>query len=91
MGTDAFIRAFVASPKGCGVTDGQGWMSLRSRGLVPSDGERTSSKNPDGSAAIVEIQRRLDRWVDQRLVGGEREPESITGKGFYGSIGKSPR
>jgi hypothetical protein len=75
---NAFILAFMASRKGHPVNARQVWRSLRSRGFVPTDGTPTSTSDPDEGAAIAEIGRRLQKWRDQGLVGGEAEPEAIT-------------
>jgi hypothetical protein len=76
---DEFILAFLARHKGGSVTADQVWKSLRSRGLVLSEGSPNGPNDADEGAAIAEIGRRLEKWLDEGLVGGEQEPESITG------------
>jgi hypothetical protein len=85
---DELILAFLARHKGGSVTAGQIWKSLHSRGLVPSDGSPTAQSEPDEGAAVAEIGRRLQKWADEGLVGGEAVPESITGVRHYWSLGK---
>jgi hypothetical protein len=84
---DEFILAFLARHKGSPVTAEQVWKSLHSRGLVPSDGRPTDQKDPDDGVAIAEIGRRLQKWLDEGLVGGEPEPESITGSRHFWALG----
>ncbi|MGA9840611.1 MAG: hypothetical protein WBF81_04720 [Thermoplasmata archaeon] len=85
---DEFILAYLARHRGGPVTEAQVWASLHSRGLVPSDGDSTGQKNPDDGAAIAEIGRRLRKWFDEGLVGGEDEPESITGERHFWVLGQ---
>jgi hypothetical protein len=84
---DEFILAFLARHKGGSVTAEQVWKSLRSRGLTPADGRPTAQNDPDDGAAIAEISRRLEKWLDEGLVGGEAEPESITGVRHFWVLG----
>jgi hypothetical protein len=87
---DEFILAFLARHKGSSVTADQIWKSLRSRGLVPSDGRATASNDPDDGVATAEIGRRLQKWLEEGLVGGEKEPESLTGVRHFWVIGNAP-
>ena len=87
---NAFALAFVASRKGSPVSAEQVWKSLRTRGFVPTDGSPTAQSNPlDEGAAIAEVRRRLESWLEQGNLGGEAEPESITGDRHYWAIGSS--
>jgi pentatricopeptide repeat protein len=86
---DAFILSFLASRKGSPVSAEQVWKSLHSKGFVPTDGRPTAAEHPDEGAAIAEIGQRLQLWRDQGLVGGEVEPESITGLRHFWVIGSS--
>ncbi|MGD0249983.1 MAG: hypothetical protein ABSB97_03715 [Thermoplasmata archaeon] len=86
---DAFILAFLASRKGSPVSAQQVWKSLRSRGFVPTDGRQTSQSDPDEGAAITEISRRLQTWLDQGLVGGDAEPEAVTKDRHFWVIGSA--
>jgi hypothetical protein len=43
----------------------------------------------DEGAAIAEVRRRLESWLEQGDLGGEAEPESITGDRHYWAIGSS--
>jgi pentatricopeptide repeat protein len=85
---DAFILAFLASRQGNPVTARQVWKSLRTRGFVPTDGRPTGPSDPDEGAAIAEIDRRLQKWVKQGLVGGDGEPEAITNDRHYWVLGR---
>ena len=87
---DAFILAFLARHRGNPVAAGRIWESLKSRGFIPSDGRPTNSNEPDEGAAMAEIGRRLQKWVDEGLIGGDAVPESITGTRHYWSLGKAP-
>jgi|SRR5271170_6429950 len=87
---DEFILAYLARHRGGSVTADKVWKSLRSRGLTTSDGRPTAQNDPDDGAAIAEIQRRLEKWLDEGLVGGEKEPESITGQRHFWVLGKLP-
>lgn len=87
---DEFILAYLARHRGGSVTADQVWKSLRSRGLTPSDGRPTAQNDPDDGVAIAEIRRRLEKWLDEGLVGGEKEPESITGNRHFWALGKLP-
>lgn len=84
---DEFILAFLARRKGAPVTVAQVWKGLHSRGLVPSDGRSTADTEPDEGAAVAEIGRRLQKWREEGLVGGDDEPESLTGERHYWVIG----
>ncbi|MGD0718673.1 MAG: hypothetical protein ABSA15_03740 [Thermoplasmata archaeon] len=84
---DEFILAYLARHKGGSVTADQVWKSLRSRGLVLSDGSPTAPNDPDEGAAIAEISRRLEKWLAEGLVGGDQEPESITGVRHFWVLG----
>ncbi|MGD0587898.1 MAG: hypothetical protein ABSA63_03795 [Thermoplasmata archaeon] len=84
---DEFILAYLARHKGNSVTAAQVWKSLRSRGLTPADGRPTAQNDPDDGVAIAEIGRRLEKWLNEGLVGGEAEPESITGVRHFWVIG----
>jgi hypothetical protein len=87
---DAFVLAFLASRKGSPVSAEQVWKSLRTRGFVPTDGTPTAQSNPpDDGAAVAEIRRRLESWLERGDVGGEVEPESITGDRHFWVIGSS--
>jgi hypothetical protein len=86
---DAFILAFLTSRKGAPVNARQVWKSLSSRGFVPTDGTPTSASHPDEGAAVAEINRRLQVWVGEGQVGGEAEPESITGDRHFWALGRS--
>ena len=87
---NAFALAFVASRKGTPVSAEQVWKSLRTRGFVPTNGSPTARSNPpDEGAAIAEVRRRLERWLEQGDVGGEAEPESITGDRHFWAIGSA--
>jgi len=86
---DEFILAYLARHKGGLVTAGQVWKSLHSRGLAPSDGRPTAESEPDEGAAIAEISRRLQKWVDEGLVGGDAAPESITGLRHFWALGQA--
>jgi hypothetical protein len=88
---DEFILAYLARHKGGSVTPAQVWKSLHSRGLVPSDGRPTASAEPDEDAAIAEIDRRLQKWAAEGLVGGEEAPESITGVRHFWALGNTQR
>jgi hypothetical protein len=85
---DAFILAALARHQGGTMTASQIWDGLKSRGLVPTDGRPTSSKDPDAGAAKAEIGRRLQKWREDGLIGGDVEPESITGERHFWAIGK---
>ncbi len=87
---DELILAYLARHRGGSVTADQVWKSLRSRGLTPSDGRPTAQNDPDDGVAIAEIRRRLEKWLDEGLVGGEKEPESITGDRHFWALGKLP-
>src|ERR1700688_2754610 len=84
---DAFILAFLASRKGTPVTARQVWKSLRARGFVPTDGRPTAQKKADDGAAIAEISCRLQRWRARGTVGGEDEPESLSGDRHFWVLG----
>jgi hypothetical protein len=86
---DAFILSFLASRKGSPVTAEQVWKSLSTRGFIPTDGRPTAEANPDEGAAIAEISRRLQEWLDRGLVGGEAEPEAVTKVRHFWAIGNS--
>jgi hypothetical protein len=87
---DAFILAFLASRKGSPVSAEQVWKSLRTRGFVPTDGSPTAQSNPpDDGAAVAEIRSRLETWAERGDVGGEAEPESITGDRHFWAIGSA--
>jgi hypothetical protein len=86
---NAFILAFVASRKGTPVSAEQVWKSLHSRGFIPTDGRPTSESEPDEGAAVAEISRRLQEWLDQGLVGGETNPEGITKDRHFWALGSS--
>jgi hypothetical protein len=86
---DAFILAFVASRKGSPVTARQTWKSLRTRGFVPTDGRPTSHSNPDEGAAVAEISQRLQKLVVQGVVGGDPNPEPVTGDRHFWVLGHS--
>jgi hypothetical protein len=86
---NAFILAFLARHKGGSVTADQVWKSLRSRGLVPSDGRPTSQDEPDDGVATAEISRRLQKWLAEGLVGGEEAPESLTGDRHFWVLGNT--
>ncbi|MCI4324036.1 MAG: hypothetical protein L3K03_08530 [Thermoplasmata archaeon] len=75
---DAFILAFLATRKGHPANAREVWRSLRSRGFVPTDGTPTPDANPDEGAAIAEISRRMQKWLEQGVIGGEAEPEALT-------------
>jgi hypothetical protein len=85
---DAFILAFLARRQGGSVTAHQVWEGLKSRGFVPTDGRPTASNDPDDGAAAAEIGRRLQKWQEDGLIGGDVEPESITGTRHYWVVGK---
>jgi hypothetical protein len=85
---DEFILAYLARHRGGSVTADQVWKSLRSRGLTPSDGRKTDQNEPDDGAAIAEIRSRLEKWLHEGLIGGEKEPEAITGHRHFWVIGK---
>jgi hypothetical protein len=85
---DAFILAYLARHRGRAVTADLIWKGLRSRGFVPSDGRPTSVNEIDSGAAIAEIQQRLEKWLDEGIIGGEVAPESITGQRHFWVIGK---
>jgi hypothetical protein len=86
---DAFILSFLASRKGSPVSVEQVWKSLHARGFVPTDGRATGAEHPDDGAAIAEIGERLQKWREQGVVGGDSEPESITGLRHYWVLGNS--
>jgi hypothetical protein len=86
---DAFMLSILARHKGNSVTAGQVWKSLRTRGFVPSDGRATAQNDPDEGAAVAEVSRRLQKWLDQGLIGGEQEPESITGDRHFWVLGNT--
>jgi hypothetical protein len=75
---NAFILAFLATRKGHPVNARQVWRSLRSRGFVPTDGTPAAESAPDNGVAIAEIGQRMQKWLEQGLIGGETEPESLT-------------
>jgi hypothetical protein len=85
---DEFILALLARHRGGSVTAAQIWKSLRSRGLVPSDGRSNARADPDDGAAVAEIGRRLEKWRDEGLIGGEEAPGSVTGTRHFWVIGK---
>jgi hypothetical protein len=86
---DEFILGYLARHRGGIVTAEHVWKSLRSRGLVPSVGPETDPGKPDDAAAVAEIRRRLEKWLDEGIVGGDREPESITGDRHFWVIGRA--
>jgi hypothetical protein len=85
------ILEFLASRKGTPVTARQVWRSLRARGFVPTDGRRTAHADPDDGAAIAEISRRLQRWRARGTIGGEADPESLTGDRHFWSLESAPK
>jgi len=86
---DAFILAFLARHHGNPVAAGRIWESLKSRGLIPTDGRPTDTNEPDEGAAMAEVGRRLQQWVDEGLIGGDAVPESITGVRHFWVLGKA--
>ena len=87
---DEFILAFLARHKGGSVTVAQVWKSLQSRGLVPADGTTPETEVQVDETAVAEISSRLEKWFSEGLVGGEKEPESITGKRHFWALGSPP-
>ena len=87
---DAFILAFLASRKGRPVTARQVWKSLRTRGFIPTDGRATAHTDPDDGAAVAEVSRRLQTWLDRGLVGGNLEPEPLTADRHFWALGSPP-
>jgi hypothetical protein len=85
---DAFILAFLARRQGGTVTAAQVWKGLESRGFVPTDGRPSSSSSMDSGAAAAEISQRLEKWLKEGLIGGDEQPESITGDRHFWVIGK---
>ncbi len=86
---NAFILAYLARHRGRGVTADRVWKGLRSGGFVPTDGRPTSSNDLDNGAAIAEIQQRLEKWLEEGIIGGESAPESLTGQRHFWVIGKA--
>lgn len=84
---DEFILAFLARHRGGSVTADQVWKSLHSRGLAPSDGTPVGQTDPDEGITIAEINQRLEKWLAEGLVGGDQEPESITGIRHFWVLG----
>jgi len=87
---DAFILAFLATRKGNPVTARQVWKSLHTRGFVPTDGRATSHSDPDEGAAVAEISRRLQTWLERGIVGGDAAPEPITKDRHFWALGNPP-
>jgi hypothetical protein len=86
---DAFILAFVASRKGSPVSARQTWKSLQTRGFFPTDGSSTPHPDSDEGVAVAEIGQRLQKLFEQGVVGGDAEPESVTGDRHYWVLGHS--
>lgn len=87
---DELMLAFLARHRGGTVNADQLWKSLRSRGLTVSDGTPTGQNDPDLGAAIAEINSRLEKWLEEGLIGGEVEPEAITGARHFWVLGRPP-
>lgn len=86
---DAFILAFLASRKGSPVSALQVWKSLRSRGFAPTEDRGAPQPRTAEGTAVAEIDRRLQEWLKQGLVGGEARPETFTGDRHFWTIGNS--
>jgi hypothetical protein len=87
---DEFILAFLARHKGNPVTVEQVWKSLRSRGLTPANGRTPAAEETEAESACSEIDRRLVKWMDEGMVGGDHDPEPITGTRHFWILGNPP-
>jgi hypothetical protein len=76
---DEFSLAFFTCLRAGSVTADWVWKSSRSRGLVPSSGGPSGPNDPDEGAAIAEICRGLEECLSEESIGGEQEPEPVTG------------
>ncbi len=84
----AFILALLARRQGGAVTASQIWKGPEPRGFVPTDGRPSSPNGMDTGAAVAQISQRLEKWLKEGLVGGDVEPESVTGDRHFWAVGK---
>src|SRR5580658_3178445 len=85
---DEFILGYLARHRGGPVTATKVWKSVHSRGLTPSLGRQSGPNDANDEAAVAEILRRLEKWADEGLVGGDKVPESVTQERHFWALGQ---